>query len=265
MWKASVLTLYPELFPGPLDGSVIGRSRAKTGVNGEPEGDAPPDAPSNGSPQAGAAWSLETIPLRSFSDNRYGSIDDTPSGGGAGLVMRADILAKAIDSLTPSERPIIYLSPRGRPFDQAYARELADGPGVSLLCGRFEGVDARLLQARPIIEVSIGDFVLAGGEIAAMAMIEACVRLLPGVLGSACSLGEESFEDNLLEYPQFTRPQEFEGLTIPSVLTSGNHKKITDWRRQQAEEITRTRRPDLWERYVKNGPIRRIKTKERDQ
>jgi tRNA (guanine37-N1)-methyltransferase len=238
MWRATVLTLYPELFPGPLGASVLGRAAGE------------------------ALWALDTVNIRDFSDNKYGSVDDTPAGGGAGLVMRADILAAAIDSVPRDGRPVLALSPRGEPFRQAGARALADGPGLIALCGRFEGIDERLFAARNVEEVSIGDFVLAGGEIAAMALIEACVRLIPGVLGSASSLGEESFEGGLLEYPQYTRPREFEGRAIPDVLTSGDHQKIADWRRAQRQEITRTRRPDLWERYCENGPIRRGDNKE---
>lgn len=233
MWKASILTLYPEMFPGPLDASILGRGRAE------------------------GLWNMDTVNIRDFSDNKYGSVDDTPAGGGAGLVMRADILAAALDSIEQSDRPVLYLSPRGTPLNQRRAQSLADGPGLIALCGRFEGVDQRLLEARAIEEVSLGDFVLAGGEIAAMAMIEACVRLLPGVLGSALSLGEESFENSLLEYPHYTRPREFEGKAIPEVLTSGDHQKIAEWRLQQAKDITRTRRPDLYQRYIDNGPIRR--------
>lgn len=246
MWKASVLTLFPDLFPGPLDASILGRARAE------------------------GLWALETIDIRAFSDNPYRSVDDTPAGGGAGLVMRADIVAAAIDSVPRNDRPLLYLSPRGASFTQSRARALADGPGAVLLCGRFEGVDQRLIEARGAEEVSIGDFVLAGGEIAAMALIEACVRLIPGVLGSTLSLSEESFslgrpathgeEENglpgLLEYPQYTRPRRFEGLDIPEALLSGDHKKIAAWRREQAELITRARRPDLWKRYCENGPIR---------
>lgn len=237
-WRATVLTLYPELFPGPLAASVLGR--------GASEG----------------LWALDAVNIRDFSDNKYGSVDDTPAGGGAGLVMRADILAAAIDSVPRNDRPVICLTPRGTPFSQDRARELAQGPGLIALCGRFEGVDERLFAARGVEEVSIGDFVLAGGEIPAMAMIEACVRLVPGVLGSASSLGEESFEGGLLEYPQYARPREFEGRAIPDVLLSGDHQKIAKWRREQAEEITRTRRPDLWKRYCENGPIRRGDNKE---
>jgi tRNA (guanine37-N1)-methyltransferase len=233
MWRATVLTLFPELFPGPLDASILGRSRADS------------------------VWGLETRNIRDFSDNAYGSVDDTPAGGGAGLVMRADILAAALDSVPPDGRPRLYLSPRGRLLDQAQVRALSAGGGVVALCGRFEGVDERLLIRRGIEEVSIGDFVLAGGEIAAMALIEACVRLLPGVLGSPSSLAEESFEAGLLEYPLYTRPRDFEGLEIPPVLLSGDHQKIAAWRRETAEGITRTRRPDLWKRYCENGPLRR--------
>ena len=237
-WRASVLTLYPELFPGPLDASVVGRGRAD------------------------GLWDLETVNIRDFSDNKYGSVDDTPFGGGAGLVMRADILAAAIDSVPRNDRPVICLTPRGAPLTQARARALSDGPGLIALCGRFEGIDERLFEARNVEEVSIGDFVLAGGEIAAMALIEACVRLIPGVLGCASSLGEESFEDGLLEYPQYARPREFEGRAVPDVLLSGDHQKIAGWRREKAIEITRTRRPDLYERFLKGGPIRRGKNKD---
>lgn len=235
MFQTTVLTLYPELFPGPLDASVLGRGRAD------------------------GHWALETVSIRDFSDNKYGSVDDTPAGGGAGLVMRADILAAAIDSVPRNDRPILCLSPRGAPLTQARAEALSKGPGLIALCGRFEGIDERIFEARGVKEVSIGDFVLAGGEIAAMALIEACVRLIPGVLGSASSLGEESFEGGLLEYPQYTRPREFEGRAIPDVLLSGDHQKIADWRRKQAETTTRTRRPDLWQRFQSDGPIRRDK------
>ena len=238
MWRATVLTLYPELFPGPLDASVLGRGAAE------------------------GHWALNTVNIRDFSDNKYGSVDDTPAGGGAGLVMRADILAAAVDSVERADRPLICLTPRGAPLTQTRARALAAGPGLMALCGRFEGIDERIFAARDVEEVSIGDFVLAGGEIAAMALIEACVRLLPGVLGSASSLGEESFDGDLLEYPQYTRPREFEGRAIPDVLLSGDHQRIADWRNEQRKEITRTRRPDLWERFSANGPIRRDKNKE---
>ncbi len=233
MWRATVLTLFPELFPGPLNASVLGRARGEN------------------------VWSLDTVQIRDFTDNAYGSIDDTPAGGGAGLVMRADLLAAALDSVPDDGRPRLYPSPRGAPLTQARVRALSQGPGAVILCGRFEGVDERLFAARGLEEVSIGDFVLAGGEIAAMALIEACVRLLPGVLGSPSSLAEESFEAGLLEYPLYTRPRDFEGHEIPPVLLSGDHQKIAAWRRAAAEDITRTRRPDLWKRYCENGPLRR--------
>lgn len=238
MWRATVLTLFPELFPGPLDASVLGRARSEQ------------------------LWGLETVNIRDFSDNAYGSVDDTPAGGGAGLVMRADILAAAIDSVAPAGRPLIYLSPKGAPLTQDRVRALAAGPGLIALCGRFEGVDQRLIDARNIEEISLGDFVLAGGEVAAMALIEACVRLLAGVVGSAASLAEESFEAGLLEYPQYTRPRIFEGLEIPEALTSGDHKRVAAWRRTKAEEITRARRPDLFERHRQIGPLRPEKKNE---
>ena len=235
MWRATVLTLFPDLFPGPLDASILGRARGE------------------------GLWDLGTVDIRAFSDNPYRSVDDTPAGGGAGLVMRADILAAAIDSVPRNDRPLISLSPKGRPLDQARVRALASGPGAVLIAGRFEGIDERLFEARQIEEISLGDFVLAGGEVAAMALIEACVRLLPGVLGSAFSLAEESFETGLLEYPQYTRPKVFEGIEIPPVLVSGDHRKVAAWRREKAEELTRTRRPDLWKRFCENGPLRRDK------
>jgi tRNA (guanine37-N1)-methyltransferase len=247
MWRATVLTLFPELFPGPLEASVIGRARAE------------------------GIWALETVNIRDFSDNKYGSVDAAPAGGGPGLVMRVDILAAAFDSVAPpgreggqgkAGRPVLALSPRGERLTQSRIRGLAEGPGLIALCGRFEGIDERLFNARQVEEVSMGDFVLAGGEIAAMALIEACVRLIPKVLGSASSTAEESFEAGLLEYPQYARPREFEGRAIPDVLLSGDHGKIAEWRRKMAEEITRTRRPDLWERFSSGGPIRRDKNKE---
>jgi len=238
MWRATVLTLYPELFPGPLGASVIGRGAAQ------------------------GHWALETVNIRDFSDNAYGSVDAKPAGGGPGLVMRVDILAAAIDSVDRAGRPLLGLTPRGAALTQSRVRDLACGPGLIALCGRFEGVDERLFEARDIEEVSMADFVLAGGEIAAMALIEACVRLIPKVLGSASSAVQESFEAGLLEYPQYARPREFEGREVPETLLSGDHAKIAEWRRKKAEEITRTRRPDLYERYLKGGPIRRGKNKE---
>ena len=232
MWRATVLTLFPDLFPGPLGASVIGRGLGE------------------------GAWALDMVNIRDFSDNAYGSIDDTPAGGGAGLVMRVDVLAAAVDSVARDDRPRLALTPRGAPFTQGHARRLAAGSGIVLLCGRFEGMDERIFAARRLEEVSIGDFVLAGGEVAAMALIEACARLLPGVLGSPSSLAEESFEAGLLEYPLYTRPRAFEGLEIPDVLLSGDHRRIAAWRRATAEELTRARRPDLWERFCENGPLR---------
>ncbi len=232
MWRATVITLYPELFPGPLAASVVGR--------GVGEG----------------LWSLDSVNIRDFSNNPYGSVDDTPAGGGSGLVMRADILAAALDSVPQEGRPRLCLTPRGAPFTQAHARHLSRGPGLIALCGRFEGIDERIFAARDVEEVSIGDFVMAGGEIAAMALIEACVRLIPGVLGSASSTEEESFEGGLLEYPQYTRPRDFEGRVIPDVLLSGDHQKIAEWRLKKRQEITRARRPDLWKRFLADGPIR---------
>ncbi|HWU27438.1 MAG TPA: tRNA (guanosine(37)-N1)-methyltransferase TrmD [Rhizomicrobium sp.] len=228
-WQASVLTLYPKMFPGPLGISLVGKA-LKTSL-----------------------WSLEVRDIREHGLGKHRSVDDTPAGGGPGMVMRADVAAAAIDAARTGgpERPIIYLSPRGLPLDQGRVKALAAGPGVILLCGRFEGLDERVIAARRLEEVSLGDFVLAGGEIAAMALIEAAVRLIPGVLGDQASPAEESFETGLLEYPHFTRPQDFEGFDIPAVLNSGNHGEIVRWRRQAAEELTRRRRPDLWALYEK--------------
>ncbi len=228
-WTARVLTILPEAFPGPLGVSLIGRA-LEQGV-----------------------WALQTIDIRDFTQDKHRSVDDTPAGGGPGMVMRADVLGAAIDEATAQspDTPLIHLSPRGRPLTQARVRDLSTGPGVTLLCGRFEGVDQRVLDARDIEEISIGDFVLAGGEIAACALVEACVRLLPGVVGDAESLAQESFEQGLLEYPHYTRPREWEGRDIPDVLLSGDHGKIAEWRREMAERITRERRPDLWGKYSK--------------
>jgi tRNA (guanine37-N1)-methyltransferase len=228
-WAASVLTLYPEMFPGPLGISLLGKALANT------------------------LWSLETRDIREHGQGKHRTVDDTPAGGGPGMVIRADVAAAAIDAARAAgpERPAIYLSPRGTPLTQARVRALASGPGVILFCGRFEGLDERAIEARGLEEVSIGDFVLAGGEIAAMALIEAAVRLIPGVLGAEASPTEESFEAGLLEYPQFTRPQTFEGRDIPEVLTSGNHAEIAKWRKAQAEAQTKRRRPDLWTLYEK--------------
>ena len=226
-WSARILTLYPEMFPGPLGHSLAGRALAE------------------------GLWSLETVQIRDFATDRHRSVDDTPAGGGAGMVMRADVLARAVDHVLAAapEAPLLAMTPRGEPLTQAKVRELSAGPGVSILCGRFEGIDERLFEARPIIPVSIGDYVLSGGETAAFVLLDACVRLLPGVMGAPTSGEEESFESGLLEYPHYTRPQMWEGRTIPEVLRSGDHAKIAAWRKQRAEEDTRSRRPDLWERY----------------
>ncbi len=222
-FSASVITLFPELFPGPLGASVIGRGMAD------------------------GLWSLSAKQLRDFATDRHRTVDDTPSGGGAGMVLKPDILARAIDAVSPpgDERPRILMSPRGRPLTQARVRELAAGPGAVIVCGRFEGVDQRVIEARNLEEISIGDYVLAGGEVAAMVLLEAVVRLIPGVLGAAESHADESFENGLLEYPQYTRPQVFEGREIPAVLTSGDHGKVAKWRRAESEALTRARRPDL--------------------
>lgn len=227
-WVARVITLYPEMFPGPLGHSLAGR------------------ALENG------LWALETIQLRDFALDKHRTVDDTPAGGGPGMVLRADIVAAAIDSVMSrgdaARQPLICLSPRGRVLDVALVREIAEGGGVTLLCGRFEGIDERVLEAREIEEVSLGDFILSGGEPAAIALMDAVIRLLPGVIGDPRALGEESFEDGLLEYPQYTRPRVWEGREIPDVLRSGHHDEIRAWRRHQAETITRERRPDLWRR-----------------
>lgn len=218
-----MLTIFPEMFPGPLGVSLSGQALAA------------------------GTWRLETVNIREFGLGRHRQVDDTPAGGGAGMVMRPDVLGPAIDAARVASPglPLIYLSPRGEPLTQSLARELADGPGVMLLAGRFEGIDQRIIEARGLREVSIGDYVLSGGELAAMVLLDACVRLLPGVLGAQASLAEESFESGLLEYPQYTKPREWEGRTIPDVLLSGDHKRVAAWRRSEAERITRERRPDL--------------------
>jgi tRNA (guanine37-N1)-methyltransferase len=227
-FAASVLTLYPEMFPGPLGISLAGRALDE------------------------GAWSLETVHIRDFATDRHRSVDDTPAGGGAGMVLRPDVLAAAVDSVAArdlSRRPVLALTPRGKPLTQARVRELARGPGVILLCGRFEGFDERIFEAREIEEISVGDYILSGGEIGAMAILDACVRLLPGVMGAASSGEEESFDEGLLEYPHYTRPVTWEGRTIPEVLRSGDHAKIAAWRHERAVEDTRLRRPDLIERH----------------
>ncbi len=226
-WKATVLTLFPEMYPGPLGLSLAGKALAE------------------------GAWELETIDIRVFAQYKHRWVDVTPAGGGPGMVMRADIGAAAIDAArknAPAGTATIYLSPRGTPLTPAGVEMLAHGPGVILLCGRFEGIDQRVLDAREIEEVSIGDYVLSGGDLAAHVVMDACVRLLPGVVGNAGTHDEESFASGLLEYPHYTRPREFEGHIIPEVLLSGDHEKIAQWRREQAEALTRTRRPDLWEK-----------------
>jgi tRNA (guanine37-N1)-methyltransferase len=229
MWRATVLTIFPELFPGPLGASLAGKAAAS------------------------GLWSLQTLDIRAFATDRHRSVDDTPAGGGPGMIMRADVLGRAINAVADGERPRLLMSPRGRPLDQAWVRELARGPGVIVLCGRFEGVDERVIMARGLVELSIGDYVLAGGEVAAMVLVDACVRLIPGVMGKAASGEDESFSANLIEYPQFTRPQVWEGLAIPEVLTSGDHGRIEAWRRTEAERLTRERRPDLWAAYLGQG------------
>lgn len=229
-WRATVLTLFPEMFPGPLGISLAGRALA-TGL-----------------------WTLEARDIRASATDKHRSVDDTPAGGGPGMVLRADVLAAAIDAaeIAP-DRPRLLMSPRGRPLTQAIVRELADGPGPVIVCGRFEGIDQRAIDARCLQEVSIGDYVLSGGEIGALALIDACVRLLPGVMGKLESGTDESFSHGLLEYPQYTRPQSFEGQPIPDVLLSGDHAKVAAWRRAQAEALTQARRPDLWVRWVEQN------------
>jgi tRNA (guanine37-N1)-methyltransferase len=225
-FAATVLTLYPEMFPGPLGVSLAGRA-LEDGV-----------------------WSLETVQIRDFAADRHRTVDDTPAGGGAGMVLKPDVLAACIDharALHP-QCAVIAMTPRGAPITQARIRQLAAGPGMTILCGRFEGFDERIFAGRDVEEVSLGDIVLSGGEPAAIAILDACIRLLPGVMGAALSGAEESFEEGLLEYPHYTRPQEWEGRTIPEVLRSGDHAKIAAWRKRQAEDDTRSRRPDLWER-----------------
>ena len=224
-FAATVLTLYPEMFPGPLGVSLAGRAMSE------------------------GKWSLDAVQIRDFATDKHKSVDDTPAGGGAGMVMRADVLAAAIDGSVKPGIPLLAMTPRGKPLTQARVRELAAGPGVAILCGRFEGIDERLFEARDIEPVSIGDYILSGGEIGALVLLDACVRLLPGVMGAPSSGDEESFESGLLEYPHYTRPVEWEGRTIPEVLRSGDHAKIAAWRKSMAEADTRSRRPDLWERH----------------
>lgn len=226
-FAATVLTLYPEMFPGPLGVSLAGRALEE------------------------GAWSCDKVQIRDFAADKHRTVDDTPAGGGAGMVLKADVLARAVDSAlaTHPDCPVLAMTPRGKPITQARIRELAAGPGVTILCGRFEGFDERIFEGRPVEEVSVGDIVLSGGEPAALMLLDACIRLLPGVMGATESGHEESFEEGLLEYPHYTRPQEWEGRTIPEVLRSGDHAKIAAWRKQRSEDDTRLRRPDLWERH----------------
>jgi len=234
-WRATILTIFPEMFPGPLGMSLAGKALAA------------------------GTWSLDTVDIRDHAADRHRTVDDTPAGGGPGMVMKADVLARAIDSVA-DDRPRLLMSPRGKPLTQARVAELARGGGAVIVCGRFEGVDERVIAARNLEEVSVGDYVLSGGELAAAVLVDACVRLLPGVMGKEASGAEESFSGGLLEYPQFTRPQAFEGRTIPEILTSGDHARVAAWRREQAEKLTKERRPDLWAAYSgaskakKSGP-----------
>ncbi len=226
MWRASVLTIFPGMFPGPLGQSLAGKALAAQ------------------------RWALETSDIRDFGLGVHRQVDDTPAGGGPGMVMRADVLARVIDSVAAEGRPRLLMSPRGTPLTQARVTQLAAGPGVIIVCGRFEGVDERVIAARGLEEVSVGDYVLSGGEIAALVLLDACVRLLPGVMGDEASGTEESFSGGLLEYPHYTRPPRFEDRPVPEVLLSGNHARIADFRREQAEKLTRERRPDLWQAYL---------------
>jgi tRNA (guanine37-N1)-methyltransferase len=231
MWRASVLTIFPEMFPGPLGLSLAGKALA-AGI-----------------------WSLEPKDIRAHATDRHRSVDDTPAGGGPGMVMRADVLARAIDGVA-DDRPRLLMSPRGVPLTQARVAQLAAGPGVILVCGRFEGVDERVIAARGLEEISLGDFVLSGGEVAALALLDACVRVLPGVMGAAASAADESFAQGLLEYPQYTRPQLWEERGIPAVLVSGDHAKVAAFRRAEAERLTRERRPDLWAKYQSQNRVK---------
>jgi tRNA (guanine37-N1)-methyltransferase len=229
MWRATVLTIFPEMFPGPLGMSLAGKALA-AGV-----------------------WALDGVDIRAYATDKRHTVDDTPAGGGPGMVMKADVLARAIDAAAADRRPRLLMSPRGTPLTQSRVAALAKAEGVVVVCGRYEGVDERVIEARGLEEVSVGDYVLSGGEIAALALIDACVRLLPGVMGKEASGAEESFSTGLLEYPQYTRPALFEGRPIPEVLTGGDHAKVRAWRQSEAERLTRERRPDLWAKYQKRS------------
>ena len=240
IWTAKVLTLFPEMFPGPLAHSLAGKALADE------------------------AWSLEMVDIRDYATDRHGTVDDAPFGGGAGMVMRADVVDAAIEASTLTDAPLVYLTPRGERLSQAHAAEFAAGLGVTLICGRYEGIDQRVLEARDVTEISLGDFVLSGGEPAALALIDACVRLLPGVMGTEASLDEESFTRGLLEYPHYTRPADWCGRKVPDVLLSGHHENICAWRTEQAEIATRDRRPDLWDRYQRDLKNQKEHCHERD-
>ena len=228
MWKVRVFTLYPELFPGPLNNGLYRKALDKK------------------------IWNIEVINIREYAKDKHKTVDDTPFGGGSGMVMRADVIASALDkNISDKKEPILYLSPKGEKFDQIHAKKIVN-KNINIICGHFEGVDERILETRNIQQVSIGDYILSGGEIGAFVIIDAIVRLLPGVLGNSNSLAEETFECHLLEYPQYTKPQKWEKKEVPDVLLKGDHKKIKDWRLAQSESITRRRRPDLWEKYKKN-------------
>ncbi|MCF8473300.1 MAG: tRNA (guanosine(37)-N1)-methyltransferase TrmD [Emcibacter sp.] len=243
VWQAQILTLYPEMFPGPLGVSLAGKALEK------------------------GLWTMDVVQIRDYAKDKHRNVDDTPSGGGPGMVMRADVLGEAIDDVVLSrpkdikgdEWPIVYLSPRGKRLDQELIREFASKKGITLICGRFEGIDERILEARQIMEVSLGDFVLSGGEVAAMALMDAVVRTIPKVIGDADTLKEETFESGLLEYPHYTRPKIWEGREIPEVLQSGHHGMIKKWRLEQSEKLTEARRPDLWEKYIQGDKYSRVK------
>lgn len=241
MWRVSVLTIFPEMFPGPLASSLAGKALTSN------------------------VWSLDTHDIRAAATDKHRTVDDTPAGGGPGMVMKADVLARAIDLVSNDIRPRLLMSPRGKPLTQNRVATLAGGLGVVIVCARFEGVDERLIAARKLEEISLGDFVLSGGEPAAIALIDACVRLLPGVMGKEASAAEESFAEGLLEYPQYTRPPVFEGEPIPEVLTSGDHAKVAQWRRAEAERLTRERRPDLWAAYQARQAAKTVRNPKDDK